>query len=58
MKTVTAFGRQQLEIEKYSLNLDDAAAAGRKKGIGNGIGMVTPLQSVLVCQCACVRRSL
>ncbi len=40
VRTVTAFGRQQLEIEKYAANLREAELAGRAKGVGTGLSMV------------------
>ena len=52
VKTVTAFGRQKLEMQKYIVNLAEAEVAGRKKGFGQGLGMVqfkTDTQSNLQC---------
>jgi hypothetical protein len=39
-KTVTAFGGARLEVTKYSNNLSAAEAAGKKKAMGTGLGMV------------------
>ena len=47
IRTVTAFGRQRLEIEKYTGNLAAAEAAGRKKGLGMGLGMVSGFKLLL-----------
>jgi ABC-type transport system involved in Fe-S cluster assembly fused permease/ATPase subunit len=42
-KTVTAFGGARLEVTKYGNNLATAEAAGKKKAMGTGLGMVGSL---------------
>ena len=53
IKTVTAFGRQRVEFDKYVANLNEAEVAGRQKGKSAGLARVCTTHGG-VCRLVCL----